>query len=83
MGSNSINYTSSFGKFTIIQGLTSSLDITSVRNNLVSFGSITFCGELLDTFQNIFLLNTGSNFVFTWNRLKVEVNPYYEGRTFL
>lgn len=36
----------SFGKVTIFQGLTSGLDTTSVRNILVSFGFITFCGEL-------------------------------------
>lgn len=63
-----LTYTLSFGKVTIIQGLTSGLDITSVRNILVSFGFITFCGKLpwgaFGYFLNIFLLNIGSNLDF-------------------
>lgn len=49
----------------MIQGLTSGLDITSVRNILVSFGFITFCGKLpwgaFGYLKNIFRLNMGYN----------------------
>lgn len=71
----------------VIQGLTSGLDNTSVRNILVSFGFITFYGklprELLDMFffYKYFFLIWNLTLILTRNRLKLEVNPYVEGCT--
>lgn len=71
----------------MIQGLTSGLDITSVRNILVSFGFITFCGKLprgaFGYLKNIFLLNIGSNLDFYLESLETGGKSLSRGCTFL
>lgn len=84
MGSRYIYYILS-GKVTRNQGFTSQWILHHARNILVRFGFITFCGNLPRGTSGYreSVLNVGSNFVARLESLKLDVNPYYEGYTFL